>query len=132
MSDATVVSRRSIGSPGGIVQHEYSIPSVEASDSDGIESGEYGLALDKSSGVILSHRVVCASENFDFFIRGKSGESDPSLWDVISREGVNKKSGTTGIEDPFISDDRKLYFNLKNNDSVNATGVISILLKISY
>ena len=111
----------------------FSIPNVGASSS----SGEYIFNLGNiKSGNIFSCKVKSSSTDFDLDLFEKSGQTYPSIYQILRMEENNLEGSGADLSSIFINreetQEAKIYGIITNNDGINATGTIYISLEIYY
>ncbi len=124
ITPATVV--RNIIFPGvdNIQLFRFTFPSVpSATISNDIEFTM------RSPGKIETLRMSCASKNYHFSLRLEPAITPPSIEEFYSVIGISNSyyddNADIWYAKPLGPSQHKLYGQLKNVDSVNATGVIT-------
>lgn len=124
MADATIVSTTKFTNQS--LERVFSISSVATITT----SAEYGLPIEKTVGNIWSYSIGCSSTDFDVILKEQSGVGNYSPYEILRREDNNLGYGESGVVVPFNTATEKLYVTIINNDATNATGVISIKLRV--
>jgi hypothetical protein len=124
MADATLISRKEVGT-SGLKQYQQDVPSVAVSAA----SGRYRFVFDDYEFNFEGLRIACNSTDFDFLLFDKDGVSTPTAHMVLERNSQNLFYGESALNIAFINNDTTqgayLYGEFHNNDSIHATGTIT-------
>ena len=121
----TTVAAHRVSEDKRDVMYAYSLPSVAVSTTQ-----IFSIETPVKSGKILSWLLFTASLDCDFYINTRD-EQTISQYTVIAEPAINITKGRTDII-PFFNRDpaqvEKLYPTIKNDDTVNATGISYLII----
>jgi hypothetical protein len=131
MADAWLVEEKTRSNRSKIII--FSVANVAISS----DSGEVVFDLKNiKSGTLQNVKIKCSSTDFDFDLFSKSGESYPSIYQILRIEESNLEGSGADLSASFINSEStqvaKIYGKITNNDGGNATGVIYISFEIYY
>lgn len=111
----------------------FTIDSVGASST----SGGFSINLKNiKTGSISGIRIVCNSTDYDLDLFEKASCTYPSVYEILRIEDINLEHAENELNASFYNRETTqvayLYGIITNNDTINATGEISLQLDIEY
>lgn len=129
MADATLISRKEVGT-SGLKQYTQDVPSVAASTA----SGRYRFVFDNNVFNLEALKIACNSTDFDYLFFDKSGVSTPTANLILERSSKNLLYSDLALNLPVVNNDTVqvpyLYGEFHNNDAVHATGTITCVFLV--
>jgi len=124
-----IIETRVLSADGSVVECRYAPDTLAAST-----TGEYALAMPSIKGKLLNWRFESASTDADIWFANSTGETIAGYDTIAAAEECNLgcAASTEALPVSFFNDDTTpqavLYFTIKNDDAVNATGAGGVLI----